>query len=200
MMNNTDKLEPNHFYHCYNRANGKQDLFIEPRNYLFFLRKFEKYVAPIAEIYCYCLMPNHYHFLIKIKGINILKRYFAGKVSPEYEDWPKLLSRQFSNFGNAYAKAFNKVTGRNGSLFSRPFKRKRIMDLNHLRKIVHYIHHNPVKARLSSKPEDYPHSSYHEICEKKSQIIQVEKVIDLFGDFENFKHVHQEPPEITGIT
>jgi len=198
-MTNTDILEPEHFYHCYNRANGKQDLFIEPENYVFFLRKFNKYISPIADFYCYCLMPNHYHFLIRIKDTTALRKFFAQKVSFEFENWPTLLSRQFSNFGNAYAKSFNKVTGRNGSLFSRPFRRKRIQDIDHLRKIVHYIHYNPIEAGLSEKPEDYPYSSYHEICENKSDTVEAKTVIDWFGDLENFKYVHREPPDISGI-
>jgi putative transposase len=199
MMANTDQLEPDHFYHCFNRANGKQDLFVEPGNYDYFLRKYIAYVSPIAHIFCYCLLPNHYHFLIKIRDTNTLNNFFCNKAPSDIKDWSNVLSKQFSNFSNAYAKAFNKATGRNGSLFSRPFRRKKVTDFNYLRKVVHYIHCNPIESGLSVKPEDYPYSSFHTICENNSEIIDAKTVIDWFGDIENFKHIHQEPPHTTGI-
>lgn len=198
-MTNTDQLEPDYFYHSFNRANGKQNLFVEPRNYDYFLRKYIKYVSPIAHIYCYCLMPNHYHFLIKIKDIQTLNRFFGNKAPSDFKDWSNVLSKQFSNFSNAYAKAFNNAIGRSGSLFSRPFRRKKINDFDYLRKVVQYIHCNPIESGLAAKPEDYPYSSYNAICELNSRIVDAKTVMDWFGGIENFKLVHQEPFHNTGI-
>lgn len=61
-------MQPNNFYHIYNRANGNENLFNEDKNYHFFLEKWNKYISPFAETYCYCLMPNHFHFLILTKS------------------------------------------------------------------------------------------------------------------------------------
>ncbi|HRP60464.1 MAG TPA: transposase, partial [Vicingus sp.] len=59
-----DLLETKCYYHIYNRANGSEKIFLNEENYLFFLQKYIEYIHPIAETYCYCLMPNHFHFLI----------------------------------------------------------------------------------------------------------------------------------------
>src|SRR5258707_10173440 len=51
-------------YHVYNRGNNKQPIFFKRDNYLFFLKKVNKYFLPNADILAWCLMPNHFHFLI----------------------------------------------------------------------------------------------------------------------------------------
>lgn len=60
-------METEKFYHIYNHANGNENLFIEEENYHFFLQQWDKYISPIADTYAYCLIPNHIHFLIRIK-------------------------------------------------------------------------------------------------------------------------------------
>jgi hypothetical protein len=60
-------MQPGNFYHVYNRGNNRQRIFFEERNYLYFLRLFEKYLSPLVDVYAYCLMPNHFHLLIRIK-------------------------------------------------------------------------------------------------------------------------------------
>ena len=58
------KIAPNHIYHVFNRGNNKQLLFFNNENYLYFLRKIRTHLAPVCDILAYCLMPNHFHFLI----------------------------------------------------------------------------------------------------------------------------------------
>jgi len=79
MQNKTGTLEPEAFYHIYNRANGNENIFFKDENYLFFLKKYKEYISPICNTYCYCLMPNHFHFLIEIKNEEELKSYFKNK-------------------------------------------------------------------------------------------------------------------------
>jgi putative transposase len=62
------KLEPDCFYHIYNRGINGCTIFENLDNYLFFLKQFSKYVIPLCDIYAYCLMPNHFHFVLKIKS------------------------------------------------------------------------------------------------------------------------------------
>ncbi len=60
---------PGHYYHLYNRGNNHQTIFFERENYLFFLRQFRHHVAvETADVLAYCLMPNHYHFLVHLRG------------------------------------------------------------------------------------------------------------------------------------
>ena len=56
-----EKIEFGKFYHIFNRGNNSQDIFFEEENYLYFLKLLTKYIFPIADIYCYCLMNNHFH-------------------------------------------------------------------------------------------------------------------------------------------
>ena len=70
---------PGSTYHLYNHANGRENLFVETKNYYFFLEKLSFHVLPVAEIYAYCLMPNHFHMLIKIRNQKELIEYFSRK-------------------------------------------------------------------------------------------------------------------------
>ena len=67
-MKTLSPLQPGVFYHIYNRGNNGEDLFREERNYLYFLKLYEKYITPIADTYAYCLLKNHFHFFVRIKS------------------------------------------------------------------------------------------------------------------------------------
>jgi putative transposase len=60
-------LETGGIYHIYNHAVGWDNIFLEEENYRFFLRKLVSRISPFAEILAYCLMPNHFHLVIRIK-------------------------------------------------------------------------------------------------------------------------------------
>ena len=61
-------IEPEIFYHIYNRGVNGEVIFKSNRNFDFFLKKVEEYLIPVCEIYAYCLLPNHFHFLVRIKS------------------------------------------------------------------------------------------------------------------------------------
>ena len=192
------------FYHVYNRGNNRETLFPEDLWYDIFLNKFRKYIFPLSDIYAYCLLPNHFHFLIRIKSENELLSFFKSKKKvvnglKNSENEPtvnleKLLSGQFSNFFNGYAKAFNKKHNRLGSLFMHTYKRKKIDNTNYLNKLVLYIHFNPLEARLCKSLRDWPYSSYNSIISSKETFINRLEVLEWFEDIENFKHVHLSSP------
>ena len=79
-----------------------------------------------------------------------------------------LISKQFSHFLNSYAKAYNKEQNRKGGLFMTPFKRKKIITEEYLRKVIHYIHHNPIEANLCKRPENWKYSSYNHLLSDTS--------------------------------
>src|SRR5439155_10008512 len=58
-------FEPEHTYHVYNRGNNKTPIFFLAKNYLYFLKKIKTEWLPYCDIYCYCLMPNHFHFMLQ---------------------------------------------------------------------------------------------------------------------------------------
>lgn len=63
-----DNIEEGSFYHIYNRGNNGGDIFFDDENYNYFLKLLAKYITPVADIYAYCLMRNHFHLLVRIKS------------------------------------------------------------------------------------------------------------------------------------
>ena len=57
------------YYHINNHANGMEVLYRSDENKRFFLKKYRKYIVPVADTIAYCLMSNHFHFLIKTKSV-----------------------------------------------------------------------------------------------------------------------------------
>lgn len=75
MEKNVINLNPGSYYHVYNRAVGNDKLFYTEANYVDFLKKYLEYMRPIVNTFVYCLIPNHFHFLIQVKNdeeINLL--------------------------------------------------------------------------------------------------------------------------------
>jgi hypothetical protein len=101
-------------------------------------------------------------------------------------------SQHFGNFFNAYAKAFNKQNSRRGALFESRFKRIKVENESYLKRLVRYIHHNPVKHYEVRNITHWNFSSYNSILNKDDKIVKIDGVIDLFEDMENFKAYHTE--------
>ena len=105
------------YYHIYNHANGDENLFREKKNYHFFLKKYHQHIDPIAETIAWCLMPNHFHLLVKIKSEEEMKNSTFSKFETleklirleKLEDKNNFISKQFSNFFSSYTQSFNKI-------------------------------------------------------------------------------------------
>jgi len=150
------------FYHIYNRAVTNNKLFIEERNYWFFISKIKKYLLNTTDILAYCLMPNHYHLVVKLRDINL----------------PTSMQR----LAMSYTGAFNKVYGRSGHLFQGRYQMRLIHSLKHLVQVVNYIHLNPCSAGLTRSPEERKLSSYLEyIGERNVDFIKPEIVLEVYG-------------------
>jgi putative transposase len=172
------------FYHIYNRGNNKENIFLSDENYSYFLKKFHKYLDEFVEVYAYCLMPNHFHFLIKIKN-----RIFDEEKSVNLYLRP--IEKAFRDFFITYAKAFNKMYSRTGSLFQYKFKRKVIKDDNYLRRVIAYIYNNPLRNKLCAKVEDWKYSSYSAILSNKPTNLERDGVLSFFENCkEEFVEYH----------
>ncbi|MBC6490964.1 transposase [Flavihumibacter stibioxidans] len=144
-------------YHIYNRGNQKQKIFFEEANYDYFLEKVEKFLMPVADILAWCLMPNHYHFMIHAN--NISAEIIRNRSLPicRLADSMKIIQ-------SGYAKGFNARYDRTGNLFQQKFKSKLLdtwegdYDIN----LFHYLHWNPVEAGMVSNPALWPYSSYNQ--------------------------------------
>jgi len=66
-------LLPNTSFHIFNHANGFENVFREKENYRFFLEKYRLFISPLAETYAYCLMPNHFHLVVRIRKREVIE-------------------------------------------------------------------------------------------------------------------------------
>ncbi len=179
-------LVPGHYYHVYNRGNNGENLFIERRNFDYFLALYEKHVAPVADTFAYCLLQNHFHLLIRIKDRENL---------PGLEDLEGLnlrLHLPFSNFFNAYTKSINKAYHRTGSLFQKNFKRIPITSTAYLTRLVIYIHRNPQKHGLTEDFRNWPYSSFSQVLSSQESLVQKETILDWFGGIEIYTAAHTD--------
>jgi putative transposase len=127
-------------------------------------------------------MPNHFHFLIKIK-----EPVYSSPDRVQKPVWAVDPSKQFSNLFNSYAQAYNKRFARHGNLFERPFKRKLIEDREYLKNIVIYIHKNSINHGFTQNVMEYKWSSYFS---DTLVTLQLNEVIGWFEGEANFKTAH----------
>ena len=210
MAANQDPLQPEKFYHIYDHGIGSDAIFFNDDNYIYFLKKFAEYISPVANTYAYCLMPNHFHFLIQIKTekevFNFLKeneklpdenitlsafKALSGGIT-EIDFFSLHIGKQFSNFFNGYAQTLNKQQKKRGSLFLRSFKRKEVTSSENLKSLILYIHSNPIHHQFVTNIADWRYSSYHSLISDKTTQLKRKEVIELFEDIDNLKFCHQQ--------
>lgn len=151
---------PEGIYHVYNRGVARNDIFSSNKDYELYLWRLREQVlsAPLPlpkktsyrrkvfppdcfQLLAYCLMPNHFHWLIRQLG-NI----------PVSE----LLLRVMTG----YSKVFNIKYDRVGSLFQDQFKAVRVETDEELLWLSAYIHQNPKVAGIVEDLHEWPWSSY----------------------------------------
>ncbi len=199
MGNKRVPFEENTFYHFYNHGNASDNLFREKENYYYFLEKYYEYSTPIARTYAYCLMPNHFHFFIQIKGKAEIEAYLE-KIKDQERRLKrlKMLDEHFSNFisswwasfFNAYSKAFNKMYKRRGSLFLENVQRKPVLKADYRKHLVRYIHKNAVVHGFTKEIHHWPFSSYNDIIYNSDPRLLREEVISWFGGLQPFLDFH----------
>jgi putative transposase len=128
-------------YHVFNRGNDRRQLFSEAEDYFCFLNHLKDGLSKLpAELYRYCLMPNHFHLLLKTQKSGNL---------------PALMHR----VQLAYARYFKKTRAFTGHIFQERFRGPRIHQESYYLQCGRYIERNPVKAGLAQEAADYPYSS-----------------------------------------
>jgi putative transposase len=178
-----EPLRPGAHYHIYNRGNNRENLFVQEKNYRYFLALYGKYIEPVAETFAYCLLPNHFHLLVRIRD--------SETTSP---------SKAFSNLFNAYARAFNRAYGRTGALFQRPFQRIEVTTNEYLRQLVVYIHRNPEHHKLIANFRDWPFSSYPALITTSSTKVQRGTVCEWFEGVESLISAHESDATMQSAT
>ena len=217
MKPNDIPLERGKYYHIYNRGNNHEKLFYKKENYDYFLRKYDYYLSRWVDTYAFCLLPNHFHLLIKVKeefaqeDVSVCPEVQTAKVPAtpakvppfqKVEPYTKkkvqpfssesLISEQFRKFFTSYAMAINKQQKRTGSLFQKNFKRTIIDDIGYLKNLVYYIHANPEKHSVVNDFRNYEWSSYNYIIKTTNMSAGLTELYDWFGGREYFVKFHDQ--------
>ena len=172
---NADSLQPGEFYHIFSRTIGHELLFLSDENYSFFLKKYRDYCDPHFSTFAYCLLPNHFHFLVRVKENNT----------------PDQALTSISNFLNSYSKSYNKLYQRHGGLFQRKFKRKQIDKESYLSQVIIYIHQNPKKHGIMEDFTKWKYSSYQALISSKPTNLERDYILHWFGGIDQFRKNHQ---------
>jgi putative transposase len=182
-------LQPGQYYHIYNRGNNRENVFIAERNYRYFLTLFAQHIHPIANTYAYCLMPNHFHLLLRVKSEGEITRQMSD--FSEKSDICRAPTRAFAAFFTAYTKAINKAYERTGRLFQEHFRRKEITTDSYFTNLIFYIHFNPQKHGFVTDFRDWPWSSYATLaCDRPTHLSRA-SVLDWYHGIAGFQQFHQ---------
>jgi len=165
-------FEKDRLYHLYNQGNNRQKLFFKRDNYLFFQQKIKTHILPFADVVAWCLMPNHFHLLLKQTknaGIENFLQRVAGSCS----------------------HYFNTKYKRKGPLFEGRFQAIRIESDEQLLHLSRYIHLNPYSGyvvKTLRQLEDYPYSSFPEYIEKKEvEVCNKDIILEEFDTPKSYK-------------
>lgn len=179
------------FYHLYNRGLEKQNIFNNKRDYSLFLQtlfyyqlenpkpKFSTYRRSkvfmpnpnkkIVDIICYCLMPNHFHLLVKQLKEHGVSEFMRKSI-------------------NSYTKYRNLKYNRQGPLFQGVFKTVRVESDEQLIHLSRYIHLNPLVSLLVNDLKVYEWSSYHNyIGSSNNPALAKHEIINFFKSPEAYK-------------
>jgi putative transposase len=192
-------FEPEKIYHIWSHSNGIENLFREERNFLYFMNKYENYINPFVDTYAYCLLPNHFHFMIRIKSNEVIEKSFTSlSENSKIMDFSKMISLQFSHLLNSYTQSFNKTYNRKGSLFIPNFKRKIVDKDTYFTWLVLYIHRNPIHHGFVKRLEDWKFSSFRTFLSKGPTKLKKDEVINWFGGLNEFLDFNKQniPGEI----
>ena len=179
------------YYHIFNRGVAKMPIFNNAFDYKHFINTFLYYQVegpkprfsffrkkPIAlknnvkivDIICYCLMPNHFHFLLRQKKEDGITE-FVGKIS------------------NSYTRYFNVKNKRIGPLLQGEFKSVYVESNEQVLHLSRYIHLNPLIGYVAKELNEYRWSSYPEYLGLTDEICSKDEVLGQFKsvkDYEKF--------------
>lgn len=148
------KFGYNNFYHVFNRGNDRQVIFLQQRNYTFFISKLKSILSEHCHVVAYCLMPNHFHLMLyldeKSTGLGVKSKPLL-----------QTLKQKLGTLQSSYTRAINNQEKKTGSLFQSKIKVVEL-ETDHASTCFHYIHQNPVKANLVNDFNEWPYSSYLE--------------------------------------
>jgi hypothetical protein len=198
---------PGYFYHIVCKSVDGILLFKEDIDYKVFLQRFQQFTKLVLDVWSYCLLTNHTHFVVKIKTLpavieNIkkmpdqtisMKSLLADQNNEQIFD--AMIERQMNSFLVSFANYTNNKYLRKGGLFQKPFRRIQIADEIHLQQVIIYIHANAQKHNLVSDFNKHPYNSYKATLNNDTTLIDVSSVLSFFGGSEKFVAIHKSQVE-----
>jgi putative transposase len=170
------RLNPSYkdqYYHVYNRGNNREQIYFEKKNYSYFLKKVYLSFDNSIDLVAYCLMPNHYHLVVKSLA--------EGK-----------LEKAMQRISTGYTRAINKAYNRTGHLFAGRYKNKFIPGDEYLLHLCRYIHLNPVRAGLVKEAKDWEFSSYqYYLNSNHPKILNTGILLEYFKTVKSFIDFHK---------
>lgn len=155
-------LPPNSVSHLIDRGVERRNIFLRPKDYLFFLSQMrEVFDAYRVAVLNFVLMPNHFH----IQALSGLL--------PVGNAMQKLLTR--------YALYFNREYERVGHLFQNRFKSYEVRDEDYLVQLPVYISRNPTRAGLVTRPQDWEWSGHNELASGKTRYLDLSRLEEVTG-------------------
>ncbi|MDA3928948.1 MAG: transposase [Prolixibacteraceae bacterium] len=183
------KIEPDKFYHIWNRGNNRDNLFYKQKNYEYFICLYDEYMDKVIETYAFCLLPNHFHLLIRTKAVASNQQFHQiGETAVKSVVNP--VSCAFRKLFMAYSQAINIQERRTGSLFRKSFKRLEVNNPKYFAALVQYIHTNPQKHGIIEDFRQYPWSSYQRMIKSKPSKLKKDEVIEWFKNKQNYLQYH----------
>lgn len=183
------KILENQYYHVYNRGNNRENLFFKTDNYNYFLKKYDYYLSDYLDTFAYCLLPNHFHLLVRAKPYSQFPQ--RDKKARPIEDENRV-NEQFRLLFMSYAKAINIQENRVGSLFQKNFKRKQVDSDRYFSNLIYYIHSNPKLHGIDDDFRNYPYSSYGRMLTSNTSKLFKNEVISWFGNKDSYIAFHSE--------
>lgn len=180
MPRSSRKNLPGLFHHIMSQGINKEYIFKDDNlkdKYRNILK--DKKQQNNVNIIAYCIMDNHVHLLVNIQKIEEMCKFMQ-------------------QVNTTYAKFYNKFYNRVGYVFRNRYLSKPILDEEHLKRCVVYIHRNPVVAKMVKKEDEYKFSSYNEYlkCKNEEKLIYSNSSEILFGKMsikelkKEFKGIH----------
>ena len=197
-------IEKGHIYHIYNQGNNRQKIFFNRENYFFFLGKMKEYILPYTDIMAWCLMPNHFHWMVYVRETDIFRSRGATQSrTPTISDNISF-NKSIGILLASYTRAINNQENITGSLFREKTKAECLTAYNGITPSFYntefgtimnipdpekeypqicfnYIHNNPVKAGLVKSAEDWEFSSFQDICGMRNGKLINRERINEFG-------------------
>jgi len=157
-------FEKGQLYHIYNQGNNRQKLFFDRENYLFFLRKMRLHLLPYCDVLAYCLMPNHFHFMVVVNELVVeVENTRSATLSRAPSDSRKdTFQKSIGILLASYTRAINKQRNTTNSLFRPKTKAENLTDTNGVTPSFYNSRYGTI-IRIDNPEEQYPQVCFNYI-------------------------------------